>query len=402
MIKTLLFSSLYPNSQRPRHGIFVETRLRQLLKSEQVETKVVAPIATFPIKTGAFKRYAESDSVPKHETLNGIDVYHPRYFILPKFGGAITPMMMARAALPVVKSLINQGFDFDIIDAHYFYPDGVAAAILAKKLNKPLVITARGTDVNLFADYQLAGRLIKKSALQSNSIITVADSLRQKLIAKGVDAEKIHVLRNGVDKEIFHPISVDERNILRNKLNIKPNTILSVGNLTKLKGFDLVIAALAKLSDANLIPNVNLIIIGDGEERQNLQQQAADLRISDSVRFISNLSQSQLRDYYTSADLLVLASSREGMPNVVLESLACGTPVVATNVGGVSEILSDECGTIVNDRTDAALTKAIRTMLNKGLKRKTVAAIGSENCWRQTTQGQLDIFTSIIDGKLSS
>lgn len=396
MIKTLLFSSLYPNSQRPRHGIFVETRLRQLLKSGQVETKVVAPIASFPIKTGAFKRYAESDSVPKHESLNGVDVYHPKYFILPKFGGAITPMMMARAALPVIKKLIAQGFDFDIIDAHYFYPDGVAAAILAKKLNKPLVITARGTDVNLFVDYPLAGRLIKKAALQSNSIITVADSLRQKLIAKGVDAEKIHVLRNGVDNEIFYPAPIDERESLRQQLNIKSNTILSVGNLTKLKGFDLVLAAIAKL------PDVNLIIIGGGEERQNLQQQVADLKISARVRFISNLSQNELRDYYTSADVLVLASSREGMPNVVLESLACGTPVIATNVGGVSEILSDECGIIVNNRNDAALTEAIRTMLNKGLQREAVAAIGSENCWKQTTQGQLDIFTSIIDGKLSS
>ncbi len=393
MIKTLLFSSLYPNSQKPRHGIFVETRLRQLLKSKQVETKVVAPVATFPIKTGLFKRYAELDSVPQHESLHGIDVYHPKYFIIPKLGGAITPLMMARAALPVIKNLIAQGFDFDVIDAHYFYPDGVAAAILAKKLNKPLVITARGTDINLFADYPLAGRLIKKAALQSNSIITVADSLRQKLIAKGVDQKKIHVLRNGIDKETFCPASIKERESLRKQLNINSNTVLSVGNLTKLKGFDLVLAAIAKL------PDTNLIIIGDGEERQNLHQQAADLKILERVRFISNLSQSQLRDYYVSADLLVLASSREGMPNVVLESLACGTPVVATNVGGVSEILSDECGIIINNRNDAELTEAMRTMLDKGLEREKVATIGVENCWEQTTQNQLEIFTSIIDGK---
>ncbi len=394
MIKTLLFSSLYPNSQKPRHGIFVETRLRQLLRSEQVETKVVAPIASFPVKSGVFKRYAESDSVPSYELLNGIDVYHPKFFILPKIGGAITPVMMARAALPVIKKLIAQGFDFDVIDAHYFYPDGVAAAILAKKLNKPLVITARGTDVNLFADYKFAGRLIKKAASQSNSIITVAESLRHKLVTKGISQEKIQVLRNGVDKEVFYPASKDERESLRQQLNINSNTILSVGNLTKLKGFNLVLDAVAKQ------PDIKLIIIGDGEERQNLQQQVSDLKISQRVQFISNLSQQQLRDYYVSADILVLASSREGMPNVVLESLACGTPVVATNVGGVSEILSNECGIIVNDRTGIALAKVITTILNAGMDREVVAEVGAKNSWERTTQGQLGIFASIISNKI--
>lgn len=390
MIKTLLFSSLYPNSRQPRHGIFVETRLRQLLSSGQVETKVVAPIPRFPLKFGIFKRYSELDTVPAYEIRNDIDVYHPKYTLIPKIGKNLTPKSMAAAALPVIKDIIKNGFDFDIIDAHYFFPDGVAAAIIAKELNKPLVITARGTDVNLFADYKRPGQMIMDAANHSRAVICVADSLRQKLISKGVDADKITVLRNGVDNNVFKPADDAERIDLRKKLKIENTTLLAVGNLTQIKGFDLLLDAIAMLAE------INLIIIGEGEEKKNLLQQASQLNISKRVRFVSNISQNELREYYVAADLLALTSVREGMPNVVLESIACGTPVVATDVGGVSEVLTENCGIIIKNRDADQLAAAINETLGGKFNRDTVAAIGAENSWQETTKGQLEIFNRII------
>lgn len=391
MIKTLLFSSLYPNSQKSRHGIFVETRLRQLLKSEQVETKVIAPIPSFPFKFGPFKRYAAQDIVPEFEVLNEINIYHPRYTVIPKIGQNLAPKKMAAAALPVIKKLIANGFDFDIIDAHYFFPDGVAAAIIAKELNKPLVITARGTDVNLFADYKKSGAMIKSAANQCDAIICVADALKQKLVGKGIDPEKIFVLRNGVDKDVFYPLKPNIRDELRKKLKITQKTILAVGNLTELKGFDLVISSLTQL------PEIQAIIIGEGEEGSSLKQQAQDLNLSARVNFIPNVSQAELREYYTAADALVLASSREGMPNVVLEALACGTPVVATNVGGVAEVLTPECGIIIDTRNSDDIADALKKVIQGEYSRDEIAGIGAKNSWQQTTQGQLDIFSRIRD-----
>lgn len=392
MIKTLLFSSLYPNSKQPRHGIFVENRLRQLLKSRQVETKVVAPIASFPLKFGPFKRYAELDPVPQRELLNQIDVYHPRYTVIPKIGHNLTPKRMAAAALLVIREIINNGFDFDVIDAHYFFPDGVAASIIAKELNKPLAITARGTDINLFADYKTSGAMIKNAAEHSSTIICVADSLRQKLIAKGVNADKISVLRNGVDNTIFYQLAEDEREDLKQKLNMLGLTVLAVGNLSKVKGFDLLLDAIAKLSD------VKLVIVGEGEEKETLKRKADALNLYKRVKFVTNINQNELCEYYNAADVLALSSVREGMPNVVLESIACGTPVVATNVGGVSEVLNENCGIIIQNRDLNELVAAIKETLGGKFNRNSVAAIGAENSWSQTTQGQLDIF-NMIKGK---
>lgn len=148
-MKVLLFSSLFPSSVRPVHGIFVETRLRELIKTECVQAKVVAPVPWFPSKAERFGEYARFAATPRFERRNGLDVYHPRYALLPKIGMHLAPYAMALGALPTLLRLQKEGFDFDLIDAHYYYPDGVAAGLLAKRLGKPFVVTARGTDLNL-------------------------------------------------------------------------------------------------------------------------------------------------------------------------------------------------------------------------------------------------------------
>ena len=150
MIRLLTFSSLFPSSVRPAHGIFVETRLRELLASGQVEAKVVAPVPWFfSTDEQRWGERARMARTPARETRNGIDVLHPRYLLLPKIGMTLAPLGMAMGAIPAVQRLIDEGFDFDVIDAHYYYPDGVAAAIIARHFGKPFTVTARGTDLNL-------------------------------------------------------------------------------------------------------------------------------------------------------------------------------------------------------------------------------------------------------------
>jgi len=202
-IRTLLFSTLYPSSVRPVHGIFVETRLRNLLQTGQVETKVVAPVPWFPFKSRCFGEYGQFSATPLQEMHNGLEVYHPRYFLPPKVGMNVAPYALARAALPVIRKLIDDGFDFDLIDAHYYYPDGVAAGLIARKLGKPFVVTARGTDLNLIADYPRSRQLILDTAEKADASIGVCRALMNRLAEMGGDPEKMHLLRNGVDLERF-------------------------------------------------------------------------------------------------------------------------------------------------------------------------------------------------------
>lgn len=158
-MRVLTFSTLYPNVAQPSHGIFVENRLRHLVASGQVQSRVIAPVPWFPFSHARFGDYARYAKVPKEEQRHGIVITHPRYPLIPKIGMSLTPWFMAQAFLAELKGGKNSD-DFDLIDAHYFYPDGVAAAIVAKRLNKPLVIMARGTDLNLIPQYYAPRKMI--------------------------------------------------------------------------------------------------------------------------------------------------------------------------------------------------------------------------------------------------
>lgn len=389
-IRTLLFSSLYPSSVRPVHGIFVETRLHELLKSGEVETKVVAPVPWFPFSAKRFGEYAQFATTPKRETRHGIEVHHPRYFLPPKVGMNIAPYTMAKAALPTVKRLINEGFDFDLIDAHYYYPDGVAAGIIANKLGKPFVVTARGTDLNLIADYPRARKLILETAAQAAASVGVCKALMDRLAEMGADAAKLNVLRNGVDLIRFQPV---DRSKARQELNLPEDrrVLLSVGHLIERKGHHIAIEALAG------IPDALLLIIGDGPEKKNLEALAAAKGVQNRVSFKGQLPNDTLKDWYSAADVLVLCSSREGWANVLLEAMACGTPVVATRIWGTPEVVAcPAAGVLMDEPTPAGLVAAVNQLFANRPERSPTRRYAEGFSWEATSNGQLALFQSAI------
>ncbi|MGZ5781568.1 MAG: glycosyltransferase family 4 protein, partial [Burkholderiaceae bacterium] len=323
-MKLLTFSTLFPNEVRPQHGIFVETSLRHLVATGHVNAKVIAPVPWFPFKHHKFGRYSTYARVPYVEDRSGIAVLHPRYPLPPKIGMSIAPLVLANAAKLTIGRLLDEGFDFDVIDAHYFYPDGAAAILLGRYFDKPVVITALGSDINILPRYRLPRRWIKWAAEKASGIIAVSDALKHELIKLSVNEDHIKMLRNGVDLELFHPC---DRENYRAEYGLRQFTLLSVGNLIPLKGHDLVIKAMTGLPDARLL------IAGEGPERRNLEKLTQQLGVQDRVTFLGSIPQAILRNYYVSADVLVLASSHEGWANVLLESMACGTPVIATSVG---------------------------------------------------------------------
>ena len=389
MIRTLLFSTLYPSSVRPSHGIFVETRLRHLLASGEVETRVVAPVPWFPLEHKRFGEYAKHAAVPHHEVRNGIRVEHPRYLLLPKIGMNLAPASLARVGLKVARKLIAEGFDFDLIDAHYFYPDGVAATMIGKALNKPVVITARGTDINLIPQYEKPRQLILRAAEDCSAMITVCAALKDAIVSLGGTAQKITVLRNGVDLELFRP---EDRSQARAAFGMNAKfAIASVGHLIERKGHHLVIEALAG------IPDGELYIAGDGEEEPRLRLLADALGVTPRVRFLGAMPQARLRTLYNAVDCLVLASSREGWANVLLEGMACGTPAVATNVWGTPEVVaSPEAGVLMDERSAGGIARAIARLREALHGRSATRAYAEQFDWQPTSQGQLVLFRRIL------
>ncbi len=388
-MRILAFSTLYPNAAEPRHGIFIEHRVRNQLASGGVEVRVVAPIPWFPFESKRFGKYARYATPPRVTQRNGVPVYHPRYVVLPKRGMTVAPFLLAAASLSLLRSLIAGGYEFDVLDGYYLYPDGVAVAILGALLARPVVLHALGGDVNVLATYRVPRRMIRWAMSRAVAVSAVSNDLRTKLVGLGLPSAKAHVILHGVDHALFRPPS--DRTTLRQTLGLDGLTLLSVGHLLEAKGHRIAIAALRELERAMLV------IAGDGEDEAALRRLAADLQVADRVRFLGTVGQDQLRDYYGAADVVVLASRREGIPNVILESMACGTPVVATAVGGVPEVVTaPEAGVLMRDRSPEALAAAVVELLARRPDRDKTRQFSQRYSWAQTSADHLALLSRVV------
>ena len=238
-VHLLTFTSLYPSIARPRHGIFIESRLQGLLQRGGLRAHVVAPVPWFPFTGSRWGEYGRMARTPHRELRNGIEVRYPRYLSLPYVGFSIKPDVMARAGLRAVESLLREGEAIDLIDAHYLYPDGVAAAAVALRIGRPFLLSARGTDVNVIAQMPDPWRRISEAIEASSGVIAVSAALKTSLVSLGIPADRVTVLRNGVDPTLFYP---EDRVAARKELGLpdgEAQIVVSVGNLVPEKRHEL-------------------------------------------------------------------------------------------------------------------------------------------------------------------
>lgn len=388
-LRLLTFSTLYPSATRPNHGVFVENRLRHLVGSVKATSIVVAPVPWFPSTHPRHGDWARMAATPAEETRHGLRILHPRYPLVPKVGMTLAPFLLYRAMVPVLRRLLAQVGPIDAIDAHYFYPDGVAAVWLGRTFNLPVIVTARGTDISLIPRFRLPRMLIGQVIRESAAMITVSAALKEAVVKLGAPESKVTVLRNGVDTDLFHPPA--DRDVLRIRLGFQRPTLVSVGLLVERKGHDRTIEAMVQL------PEYDLVIVGEGPERQSLLDLIARHDLADRVRLLGPRSHSELPDFYGAADASVLSSSREGWANVLLESMACGTPVVASNIWGNPEVVQRiEAGVITDENTPSGIARGVRRLFQEQVPRIATRGYAERFGWEETTQGQIDLFKRVI------
>ncbi len=386
-LNILVFSSLFPHKGEPTLGIFVENRLRHLLADTDLTATVIAPVPWFPFKANIFGKYARAARADAIEMRGGLTIYHPRYLVIPKVGMTLTPYFMVWSAISCVRKLIRKGNKFDLIDAHYLYPDGVAAVKLGAHLNVPVIVTARGSDVTEIALIEAPGKQIKKAVDHADHIITVSENLRCDLISMGADRDKITTLRNGVDLNRFL-----ETDRLKGQQQWGPGPImLFVGWLIPRKRLDLVLEVTAR------VPNLKTLIVGDGPLMSQLKAQALAMGITERVVFVGQKNPEEMASIYSAADILLLPSDREGWANVLLEAMACGTPVVSRAIGGAPDLITqDEAGRIVDSDNPKDLADAVNDLLETLPPRKSTRAFAEKFDWKATSAGQFAIFQAAV------
>jgi teichuronic acid biosynthesis glycosyltransferase TuaC len=390
-VRLLTFSTLFPHAARPNQGIFVENRLRHLLASGEATSTVLAPVPWFPSYSARFGDWAVNARAPAVETRHGIEIRHPRYPVIPKIGMSVAPWLLYRAMVPQVARLLAEGYRFDAIDAHYIYPDGVAATWLGRKFGLPVVMTARGTDVNLIPRYRIPRRLIQGAIRDAAALVAVSAALKQVLVELGAPDDKVTVLRNGVETGLFRPHA--DRAAARAALGLQRPALISVGGLIERKGHHRTIEAMRQL------PDFELVIAGEGPERDRLSSLIGEYGLGDRVRLLGPWPHKELPALYGAADASVLASSREGWANVLLESMACGTPVVAANIWGNPEVVrTPAAGVIYEPNTPDGIAAGVRRLFSNLPDRAATRAYAEPFSWDDTTAGQLALFRRVIGG----
>jgi len=376
-MRVLVLASLFPHAHNETLGLSTYRR--------------TAPMAAWcDLKVVALRTRRD---LPERETFGGLDVIRPRWWRVPKLSvlldgyvyGALAGRALRRACPDFVP---------DLIDAHWLYPDGFGAVRLARRLGKPLVLSGRGSDVNELC-FRWPTRGFARQALRgATHLIAVSSALKEKMIEAGGPADRITVVTNGVDTALYCP---GDRDAARQALGVAsgPLVLLSAGSVVESKGFQHLIAGL-RLLPADL--RVHLYVAGPGPYREALERIARERGVADRVTFLGRVAQERMPLWYRAADFFCFGSLREGCPNVVLESLACGTPVVSTRVGGVPDLVEEgRTGLLFEPGWPEAFARALKQAAARTWDRSAIAARGASRSWQQTARECFAVFERVLE-----
>jgi glycosyltransferase involved in cell wall biosynthesis len=386
-----VLSSLFPSPAQPNAGVFVRERMFRV--GAHLPLSVVAPTPWFPFQS-VLRRWRPHfrPMPPAHCEQQGFAVWYPRYLSFPGVLKSLDGLFMALGALPRLRRLKAAG-QLDLIDAHFGYPDGYAAVLLGRWLKVPVTITMRGTEDRHSRSASLSPRL-RRALLGCQQMFSVSAALKQVAVGLGVPPDKVEVVGNGVDIKKFHPV---DRAKCRQALGLALDApiLMGVGGLVERKGFHRVIEVLPAL--VQRFPELVYLIVGgpsaEGNNRAELEAQVARLGLEKHVRFLGTRKPEELSGVLSAADVFVLATRNEGWANVFLEAMACGLPVVTTDVGGNREVICrPELGTVVPFGDAVALTAALTNALQTRWDPASIRAYAEDNAWDERVSRLLTTF----------
>jgi glycosyltransferase involved in cell wall biosynthesis len=353
-MKILVITSHHPSRRAPLHGIYSLYTYQAL--AEHSAVRIVSPAPWW-------SRLAASSELLRtpRERWGSVDAEYPSYWSVPGVTSVHAVAMAASLARRV--GALRREFPFDVIMTAWAYPDAVAAALVAARHRVPLVATVLGSDINALPRRATLGPQIRWALGRAQRIVAVSEALATEVARLGIPRERIRVQHNGVDGGVF---TIGDREDARAGLGLARGRRLVgyVGRLSGEKGLDVLLDAFGHVVRSDPRP-IDLAIVGAGPMERDLRAQAARLRLDGRVSFLGHRGHDELPRWLRAFDVLCLPSRREGCPNVVLESLASGRPVVASRVGGVPELLRDENGVLVPPEDFAALAAALSGALDR-------------------------------------
>ena len=372
----LSLSTLYPNTANPRFGTFVARSLEALAKRGDWRVSVVNPIGLPPIALGRYRALSQLDQKSEE---GGLTVHRPRFTLIPTVGARRNASAIAKAALPLIQR-IHAATPIDVLDAQFFFPDGPAAAWIARQIGVPLSLKARGSDITYWGGFDFAREQMLEAAECADGILAVSHDLADQMAEMGMPQSKIRVHYTGLDRDRFRPL---EHTQLRAQVGAELGFALPdnaplltcVGALIERKGQDIAIAAMAQ------IPGARLILVGKGDDETHLRELARDLGLADRVHFAGSLDHDLLPLILSASDAMVLPTMNEGLANAWVEALACGTPVVTCDVGGARELISNNTAGRLVERTPEAVATGVNEVLNNPPMRQAVAAMAERFSW---------------------
>ncbi|MGQ0559366.1 MAG: glycosyltransferase [Sphingosinicella sp.] len=386
MLRVLTLSTLFPSAARPRLGLFVERQARELATHPDVELEALAPVGLPAWPLSLHPHYAPLAQLPREESWNRLKVHRPRFRVRPGRVQAGAAAAMADALLPFLHCL-RERFPFDVIDAQFFWPDGPAAMRLARALGLPFSVKARGADIHFWAHRPGIGDQVVAAGREAAGLLAVSAAMKADMVALGMPAEKIRVHHTGVDLDLFRPV---DRQAARQQLGLEGPLLACAGALIPRKGQALAIEALA------ILPGATLLLVGDGPDRAKLQRLTHRLGMERRVRFLGSRPQSEVASLLAAADIAVQPSASEGLANVWVEAMACGTPVVTCDVGGANELFDrPEAGRLVA-RDSQAIAAALREMLADSPAPAAVRRTAERFRWLRNRDALYDHLQSIV------
>jgi glycosyltransferase involved in cell wall biosynthesis len=375
-LRVLVITKIFPNAREPLSAPFNRQQFAALGRLCDVE--VLAAIPWYPgarllARWSAAGRLAD---VPSRDVIAGLPVSHPRFVFLPRIGHAATGSLYAACLL---RQALSRRGRVDVVLGSWAYPDGFAAVVLAHLMGVPAVIKLHGSDINVLATQAGPRANLRWALPRASRVVAVSRALAEQAVALGAARERVVVVPNGVDRQLFRPRSRAEACA---RLALSPaRRLLYVGRLEPPKGVDDLLAAFDRL--AARLPDVELALVGDGSARRRCEAMGA--RTGGRVVVAGSRALDEVPWWMAAADAVVLPSLAEGMPNVLLEALACGRRVVATRVGGIPDLIAcDQLGELVEPQDVPALAEALARAAAVDYDAAAVAALGGRGGWEDS------------------